>query len=129
MYAILSASTLPKGWTINKFDDGIQYVQLQQQQLGILVIISHVLLIWGNLTWEQHTANHIISPESDILCQQSMYLTAENVKGLSTILITVIFVPVTHTTNLLNLPEKILTATGPGSGPANDASNTIVLSH
>ena len=82
MYATLSAATLPKGWIINKFDDEIQCVQLRQQQLGIAVIIIHVLLIRRNLTWELHTVNHIVSPESDVLCQQPMYLTAESAERL-----------------------------------------------
>ena len=82
MYATLSAAMLPKGWIINKFDDEIQCVQLRQQQLGIAVIIFHVLLIRRNLTWKLYTVNHIISPESDVLCQQPTYLTAESAERL-----------------------------------------------
>ena len=82
MYASLSTVTLPKGWIINKFDDEIQCIQLRQQQLGTPVIIFHVLQIRSNLTWELHTVNHLISPESDLLYKQPTHLTAESAERL-----------------------------------------------
>ena len=82
LYTSLCALTLPNGWIVNKFDDEVQCVQLRQQQSGVPAIIFHVLQIRNDLSWELHTANRHVSPESDVLCQQPRHLTTESAKNL-----------------------------------------------
>jgi len=74
----------------------MQCVQLHQQQLGTpIIIIFHVLRILRDLTWELHTANHFMPPESDLLQVPTAYISnnrEREQKDLFTILTVVIFV-------------------------------------
>ena len=83
LFANLSAATLPKGWIVHKFnEDEIQCIKLQQQWLGTPVIIFYLLIIRSDLTWELHTANHLISSECSVLCQQPSHLATESARRL-----------------------------------------------
>lgn len=83
LFTNLSAATLPKGWIINKFNqDEIQCMKLRRQQLGIPVVIFHLLMIRSDLTWEVYTANHLVSPECSVLCQQPSHLATETAQRL-----------------------------------------------
>ena len=83
LFANLSAATLPKGWIVNKFnEDEIQCIKLQQQRLGTPVVIFHLFIIRNDLTWELHTANHLISSECSVLWQQPSHLATESARRL-----------------------------------------------
>ena len=83
LFANLPAATLPKGWIVNKCnEDEIQCIKLQQQRLGTPVVIFHLLIIRTDLTWELHTADHLISSECSDLCQQPSHLATESARRL-----------------------------------------------
>lgn len=79
LFTNLSATTLPKGWIVNKFnEDEIQCMKLWRQQLGIPIVIFLLLMIQSDFTWELHTANHLVSPECSVLYQQPSHLATES---------------------------------------------------